>query len=429
VSAARLDKPIGTFLTFLSAEKGASSNTVAAYRNDLQQLALFIEGRPGIHTWEDVDRSTLQDFIMDLKKRKYGEITVARKVAAIRSFFAFLESEGAISGNPTEGLASPRVGKMLPKAISPNEMDELLEQPLKRSTPEARRDRAMLELLYATGMGVAELVSLDLGNLNLESENAYVRCFGKGGKERVIPIHERTTEAIQEYLDEARPLLVRNKNEKALFVNRRGERLTRQAFWLILKGYARAVNLHPDVTPDTLRRSFATHMLRGGMPLRHVQELLGHSDISTTQAEHAALGLPEVSTEGLYCHLLYRLAAYVDNEFYRLLKERHLTSDRFTPLHARYYDDKIGQEIETTVQALEEGPWREAILAAYERATDINSELADLANDIRDDTQFYSEAYKRLHSFMENLFDAADAVSGSPIAGSAGSTPRRGAHE
>jgi len=292
-----MNDPLDEFLSFLSAEKGASNNTVAAYRNDLRQLATYMKPKEDGKkpkqdgkkpeedgkAWEKVDRMIIQDFILDLKKRKYAETTVARKVAAIRSFFSFLESEGMISCNPTEGLASPRVGKMLPKAISPNEVDELLEQPCKRSTPEARRDRAMLELLYATGMRVTELVSLDLTNLNLDPENAYVKCSGKGAKERVIPIHEQAAEAVQEYLDEPRPALVRNKNEKALFVNRRGERLTRQGFWLILKGYARAANLREDVTPHTLRHSFATHMLRGGMPLRHVQEMLGHANISTTQ--------------------------------------------------------------------------------------------------------------------------------------------------
>jgi integrase/recombinase XerD len=285
-----MNDPLDEFLSFLSAEKGASNNTVAAYRNDLRQLATYMKPKEDGKkpkedgkSWEKVDRVIIQDFILDLKSRKYAETTVARKVAAIRSFFSFLESEGMISANPTEGLASPRVGKMLPKAISPNEVDELLEQPCKRSTPEARRDRAMLELLYATGMRVTELVSLDLTNLNLDPENAYVKCSGKGAKERVIPIHEQAAEAVQEYLEGARPLLVRNKNEKALFVNRRGERLTRQGFWLILKGYARAANLREDVTPHTLRHSFATHMLRGGMPLRHVQEMLGHANISTTQ--------------------------------------------------------------------------------------------------------------------------------------------------
>ena len=274
---------LSTFLDFLSAEKGASSNTIAAYRNDLEQLADYLKARGDGSRWEKVDRLLIQDFILDLKQRKYAETTVARKVAAIRSFFGFLAAEGILADNPTEGLASPRVGKMLPKAITPNEVDELLEQPCKRATPEARRDRAMLELLYATGMRVTELVSLDLANVSVDGKNPFVRCTGKGAKERIIPIHEQATEALAEYLTEARPLLVRNKNEKALFVNRRGERLTRQGFWLILKGYAKAANLREDVTPHTLRHSFATHMLRGGMPLRHVQEMLGHANISTTQ--------------------------------------------------------------------------------------------------------------------------------------------------
>lgn len=271
------------FLNFLSAEKGASANTVAAYRNDLQQLADYLRARGDGKHLNKVDRTLIQDFILDLKQRKYAETTVARKVAAMRSFFSFLTAEGVITGNPTEGLSSPRVSKMLPKAITPNEVDELLEQPGKRGTPEARRDRAMLELLYATGMRVTELVSLDINNVNLDSEHPTVRCLGKGAKERIIPFHDQAVEALQEYLDEARPHMVRNKNESALFVNRRGERLTRQGFWLILKGYAKAANLKNDVTPHTLRHSFATHMLRGGMPLRHVQEMLGHANIATTQ--------------------------------------------------------------------------------------------------------------------------------------------------
>ncbi len=276
-------KSLQDFSVFLSVEKGASGNTVAAYRNDLQQLADFIEARPGADGWQATDRSIIQDFILDLKQRGYTETSVARKVAAVRSFFAFLTAEGAISNNPTEGLSSPRVGKTLPKAISPNEVDELLEQPARRATPEAKRDRAMLELLYATGMRVTELVSLDMGNLNLDPRAPYVRCLGKGAKERTIPIHDQAVEALVDYLEDGRPLLVRNKNEQALFVNRRGDRLTRQGFWLILKGYAKSANLSRDITPHTLRHSFATHMLRGGMPLRNVQEMLGHANISTTQ--------------------------------------------------------------------------------------------------------------------------------------------------
>lgn len=292
VSPERLQKPdlpssmrqhLNSFLTFLSVEKGSSGNTVAAYRNDLQQLADFIGTIPGSDGWASVDRTAIQDFILDLKQRGYTETSVARKVAATRSFFAFLSAEGTIADNPTEGLTSPRVGKTLPKAISPNEVDELLEQPARRATPEAKRDRAMLELLYATGMRVTELVSLDVSSITADESNPFVRCMGKGAKERTIPIHDQAFEALTDYLDEGRPVLIRGKNEPALFLNRRGDRLTRQGFWLILKGYARAANLGEDVTPHTLRHSFATHMLRGGMPLRNVQEMLGHANISTTQ--------------------------------------------------------------------------------------------------------------------------------------------------
>ena len=276
-------KILGEFLVFLAVEKGASSNTIAAYKNDLQQLADFIGSRASVDGWQSLSRSDIQDFILDLKQRGYTETSVARKVAAVRSFFAFLAAEGSITANPTEGLSSPRVGKTLPKAISPNEVDELLEQPARRSTPEAKRDRAMLELLYATGMRVTELVSLDMENLNLDPRSPFVRCLGKGAKERSIPIHDHALEALNGYLEDGRPMMVRNHDEPALFVNRRGERLTRQGFWLILKGYAKSANLGAGVTPHTLRHSFATHMLRGGMPLRNVQEMLGHANISTTQ--------------------------------------------------------------------------------------------------------------------------------------------------
>ena len=279
-----MKKTTDAFLVFLSVEKGSSANTIAAYRNDLQQLADFIGMRQRNGGWDGLDRSAIQDFILDLKERGYSETSVARKVAALRSFFSFLSAEGVIKANPTEGLSSPRVGRTLPKAISPNEVDELLEQPSRRSTPEAKRDGAMLEIIYATGMRVTELVSLNMENLNLDPRSPYIRCLGKGAKERSIPIHEQALESLVGYLEEGgRPLLMRNRSEQALFLNRRGGRLTRQGFWLILKGYARAANLSAEITPHTLRHSFATHMLRGGMPLRNIQEMLGHANISTTQ--------------------------------------------------------------------------------------------------------------------------------------------------
>lgn len=281
-----MDDHIGHFLNFMSVEKGASGNTVAAYRNDLQQFDAYLTGLRGNgkpREWESLERELIVDYVLSLRRKNYAQATVARKVAAIKSFFQYLQAEGAIRSNPAESLESPRVGRSLPKPLSVNEIDELLEQPLKRNTPEARRDRAMLELLYATGLRVTELVSLNVGDVNMTPPHPYVRCMGKGSKERTIPIHEQAAAALTAYLNDGRPALVRNKPEDALFVNRRGERLTRQGFWLILKQYAKEAGITTAVTPHTLRHSFATHMLRGGAPLRSVQELLGHANISTTQ--------------------------------------------------------------------------------------------------------------------------------------------------
>ena len=279
-----MDPHIGHFLNFMSVEKGASGNTVAAYKNDLQQFDRYIisvNGNGKARDWETLQRDVIIDYLLTLRSRNYAEATVARKVAAIKSFFQYMQAEGAIHGNPAESLESPRVGRSLPKPLSVTEVDELLEQTMKRTTPEAKRDRAMLELLYATGLRVTELVSLDVEDLNMEGP--YVRCMGKGSKERTIPIHEQAASAVADYLNEGRASLVKNRKESALFVNRRGERLTRQGFWLILKQYAKEANITSPVTPHTLRHSFATHMLRGGAPLRNVQELLGHANISTTQ--------------------------------------------------------------------------------------------------------------------------------------------------
>ncbi|TAK67144.1 MAG: site-specific tyrosine recombinase XerD [Dehalococcoidia bacterium] len=279
-----MDIHIGHFLTFMSVEKGASGNTVAAYKNDLKQFDSFItslNGNGKARDWDKTERDLIVDYLLTLRKKNYAEATVARKVAALKSFFQYLQAEGTIHGNPAESLESPRVGRSLPKPLSVTQVDELLEQPLKRNTPEAKRDRAMLELLYAAGLRVSELVSLNVEDLNMSGP--YVRCMGKGSKERTIPIHEQAAAAVVVYLDDGRAALVKARKENALFVNRRGERLTRQGFWLILKQYAKEANIASPVTPHTLRHSFATHMLRGGAPLRNVQELLGHANISTTQ--------------------------------------------------------------------------------------------------------------------------------------------------
>lgn len=276
---------IQTFLNHLSIEKGFSPNSTDAYRNDLSQLADFVEELAMVQgydpQWSAVDRNLLISYILNLKERNYAPATVARKVAAVKSFFDFLVAEGALRSDPTENLSSPKVGKSLPKPLSAAEVEALLDEPAKLSSPEAKRDRAMLELLYAGGMRVSELVFMNTSDLNLGA--GFVRCFGKGSKERIIPIHSGAVEALEEYLMEARPSLLRNKEHDALFLNRRGERLTRQGFWLILKDYAKAADIKREVTPHTLRHSFATHMLSGGADLRAVQELLGHANISSTQ--------------------------------------------------------------------------------------------------------------------------------------------------
>ena len=281
-----MQQKIDDFLTYLSAERNAAVNTITAYKNDLDQFRQFLESlsvNGSGPSLTSVDLPMLQNYVAAMREREYADATVARKIAAVKSFYSYLTAEGVVTTDPTDTLSSPRVGKRLPKALSVREIDELLEQPRKRSTPEAKRDRAMLELLYATGMRVSELVALSLESIELLNNLATVRCVGKAGKERVIPIHEQAVHALRIYLQDARPEMAYSKRERGLFINRRGERLTRQGFWLILKNYARMAGIPSDVTPHTLRHSFATHMLRGGAPLRSVQELLGHANISTTQ--------------------------------------------------------------------------------------------------------------------------------------------------
>ena len=276
---------VNAFLNYLAVEKGFSVNTVGAYRNDLYQLAGFIEGMSSAKgfkpEWLSVDRNLLINYIIDLKDRNYSSATVARKVAAVKSFFAFLVAERKIQNDPTENISSPKVNKSLPKPLSLTEIDILLAEPAKSSTPEAMRDVAMFELLYASGMRVSELMDLDVNDINLKA--GFIRCLGKGSKERIIPIHDRAVRSVKEYISEARPHLLKSKEEQALCLNRRGDRLTRQGFWLILKGHAKAAGIKKVVTPHTLRHSFATHILNGGADLRAVQELLGHANISSTQ--------------------------------------------------------------------------------------------------------------------------------------------------
>jgi len=268
------------FLAHLASERKLSANTTSAYRTDLQQFSDYVQER-GHNAWNTLGRDDVVAFLIFLKERRYATSTLARRTAAVKSFCEFLVRSSIISSDPTADLDSPRVDRTPPLAISVVQVDELLELPLRASGPEALRDKAMLELLYATGMRVSELVALNLDDVNLEAE--YVRCSGRS-KERQLPISTSTVTALEEYLDISRPQLARSSRhvDTALFLNHRGKRLTRQGFWLILKRYADQLGVH-ELTPHTLRHSFATHMLANGADLRSVQQLLGHASISTTQ--------------------------------------------------------------------------------------------------------------------------------------------------
>lgn len=276
-----MDEQVESFLQHLAEKRGLSVNTTAAYRTDLEQFCEFLRGR-GLVDWQSVAHEDMLAFLLFLRERRYANSTVARRTAAVKSFYAFLTGEGMVPSDPTEQIDSPKVDRYLPKALSPHQVDELLELPLREPTPERLRDKAMLELLYATGMRVSELVALNLRDLNMEAD--CVRCVGKGGRERILPISGSALTGLEEYLDIARPQLARGNAQKidALFLNHRGKRLTRQGFWLILKGYAEELGLD-DLTPHTLRHSFAAHMINSGADIRSVQALLGHASISTTQ--------------------------------------------------------------------------------------------------------------------------------------------------
>src|SRR3990172_763494 len=281
---AAMDQKIDSFLSYLRVERGFSPHTVAAYTNDLSQFSTYVREKSQTDDHVGVPgRDAVLDYLLHLKERKYAPATVDRKVASVRSFFTFLVREGQLGANPAGGIKSQKRAKSLPRVLSEAEVDELLEEVASKNTPEGKRDRAMFELLYATGMRVTEMVSLNLSDINLQLPYPSVRCLGKGSKERVLPIHEASAQTLEEYIKGARPHLARNRELEAVFLSRRGERLTRQGLWLILKGYAEASGITIAITPHTLRHSFATHMLNGGADLRSVQELLGHANISTTQ--------------------------------------------------------------------------------------------------------------------------------------------------
>jgi integrase/recombinase XerD len=229
-----------------------------------------------------------------MKEQPYASSSVARKVAAVKSFFHYLFARDHIAEDPTARLDSPKVKKRLPKTLPAADVERLLDAPRRKKSPTNLRDTALLALLYATGMRVTEVVSLSLDDVNLEAQALH--CPGKEGQTRILPFDAETRRALQAYLEDGRPHLVKDKDEQALFLNHRGQQLTRQGLWLIIKAYANEAQLSAEVTPHTLRHSFAAHKLGIGTDLREVQQLLGHANISTTQI-YAQLGPGDEETE------------------------------------------------------------------------------------------------------------------------------------
>ncbi|HOQ07891.1 MAG TPA: site-specific tyrosine recombinase XerD [Clostridiales bacterium] len=266
------------FVDFLEKDKRLSLNTLQSYRRDIEQYFSYLH-EINLHNIANTNKTTVIAYLLYLQKKGRATSTISRNLASIRSFYQYIAKCKLIDHDPTAELESPKVEKKLPQILSPEEVELLLEQP-QCVDLKGYRDKAMLELLYATGIRVSELIQLDLDDLNLDL--AYIRCC-KGTRERMIPIGSMAINALKEYLSKSRPLLVQNEDEKALFVNINGSRLTRQGFWKIIKQYKNQAKINKDITPHTLRHSFAAHLLENGADLRSIQEMLGHSDISSTQ--------------------------------------------------------------------------------------------------------------------------------------------------
>lgn len=269
------------FIHFMIVEKGLSQNTIISYERDLKSYITYMEKVELIESLNGITRVHIVHFLNHLKQQGKSSKTLARHVASIRSFHQFLLREKATENDPSVHIETPQTERSLPKVLSLSEVEALLEAPSDKG-PLPLRDKAMLELLYATGIRVSELINLNLEDLHLTM--GFVRCIGKGNKERIIPLGRTATNILESYLKDGRPKLYSKQNHtESLFLNHHGKRLTRQGFWKILKSLAKKANIEKELTPHTLRHSFATHLLENGADLRAVQEMLGHADISTTQ--------------------------------------------------------------------------------------------------------------------------------------------------
>ncbi len=276
MSATVTNLDIDTFLQYLAREKGYSQNTVAAYRNDLTQMVAFIaaeQAKDSIRSYDEL----LKSYLLNLREKRYSAATTARKVASARSFFKFMVDSGRMRGNPTENLPAPHVSRHSLRFLSSSEYERLLAEAARLSTPEARRDVMMLELLYATGLRISELVSLNVADIDVEQKRVHINSG------RQAPFDRGLSMILGNFLRNDRLDLLYDETEQALFLNRRGKRLTRQGFWQIVKDYASRAGLGGRVTPRTLRHTFARHKLQDGADLRQLQQLLGHAYISSTR--------------------------------------------------------------------------------------------------------------------------------------------------
>lgn len=265
------------YFDFLTDNKHASENTLLSYKRDINAYVSFLETKKT--ALDTVSGTSILDYLMELQKAGKAASTVSRNLASIRSFYRFLQNEGVVTQDPTANLHSLKIDKKLPEVLTSEEVEDLLNQPDTRDA-KGCRDKAMLELLYATGMRVTEMIDLKMSDVDMNI--GYINC-NQGKKMRVIPVYSIAKKAVKNYIETARVQLIKENSVENLFVNCSGTKMTRQGFWKIIKQYASAANIQKDITPHTLRHSFATHLLENGADLRSIQEMLGHTDISSTQ--------------------------------------------------------------------------------------------------------------------------------------------------
>ena len=272
-----MEEQLNLFFEFLENDKKVSNNTLQSYERDLKQYEKYLNEQGKAYNEETYEG--IKDYITHMQEIGKKSSTISRGLASIRSFYQYEVKNKGLENDPTDGISSPKIEKRVPSVLTSNEVALLLEQP-KPVDLKGTRDKAMLEFAYATGMRVTEIISLNIEDIDLE--NGYATCRNDK-KERTVPIGEMSLKALKEYVNNARKIMIKDGNEKALFVNVNGQRLTRQGFWKIIKYYKEQAHIEKDITPHVLRHSFATHLLQNGADLKAIQTMLGHSDISSTQ--------------------------------------------------------------------------------------------------------------------------------------------------